>query len=191
MKKSDIEIEFTPGKTNDIHPKTTRSSSKETPDTCLRSKKDESDKEQNLFPLLKVRYGYKDIDPDVMECIVIMESVSKVDAGQRPSLLAYIANKLFGQKWIVEEDKSVDDHMKIEEEAPVVKKRKNIGCLEYSLPSRTSVGKMIEDFSILSYTDMAESVTKAKENDSIVTYGTDDTIKAAGNSKNWISKLFM
>ena len=50
---------------------------------------------------------------------------------------------------------------------------------------------MIEDFSILSYTDMAESVTKAKENDSIVTYGTDDTIKAAGNSKNWISKLFM
>ena len=39
-----------------------------------------------------------------MESFEVMESTFKVGAWKRPQLLAYVANTLFEQNWIVEED---------------------------------------------------------------------------------------
>ena len=44
----------------------------------------------------------------IIETLVVMESVYKVDVRKAPSLLAFIANKSFGQEWKVG-DESTDD----------------------------------------------------------------------------------
>ena len=42
---------------------------------------------------------------------------------------------------------------------------------------------MVKTFAIPSFTDMAERIEIAKQNNAVVTYGVDDTLKAAGNNK--------
>ena len=46
------------------------------------------------------------------------------------------------------------------------------------LPTRRAVRRWIESFALLSFTDMAESIDKAKEKKQVVTFGSDDTVKA-------------
>ena len=65
------------------------------------------EEEKSEFPQIRVRNGFKSFNPDVMEVLVVMESKFKVDGRKAPSLLAYIANRLFQQKWIVPEDETV------------------------------------------------------------------------------------
>ena len=50
------------------------------------------------FPHIPVWTGFKNINIEIMECLVVMESVYNVDAHKSPALLSYIANKLFGQQ---------------------------------------------------------------------------------------------
>ena len=128
---SDSDSEFTPSKTSARTPKTTTFKSPEyvTPVT-RRNRETESITESNIFPSISVRSGFKDINADVMECLVVMESVYKVDARKSPHLLAYIANKLLGQNWTCEEDRDSDaeistpDSDKVPEEvSPLLKKR--------------------------------------------------------------------
>ena len=60
------------------------------------------------------------------------------------------------------------------------KKRRKLDFLDYQLPDRLTVSKYLEDMSLLSVADMAESMISAKEDGKSVTLGIDDTIKAAG-----------
>ena len=135
------------------------------------------------FPLKMVRTGFKTFDVDVMEALVVMESEYKVDAAKAPKLLCFIANKVFKQNWIVAEER--ENESKDNKEEPVSKKAKKYQE-SYSnvLPSRTAVRNWVESFSLLSFADMAESITKAKENEEKVTFGTDDTVKAAGAKRH-------
>ena len=62
------------------------------------------------FPQIPIRTGYKTFNMDLVEALVMMESKFKVNGRKAPELLAYIANKLFKQEWIVSEtDDKTDD----------------------------------------------------------------------------------
>ena len=134
-------------------------SAREMPSKVIKQNLSEADK-HSTFPEICVRTGYKTFNQDVIECLVVMEAVYKVDANKCPSLLAFIANKVFGQHWSpispeVEDDEAMektDDttHGK-------KKKRKKLGVLNHVLPSRRAIRHYVEDFSILSFKDMAES----------------------------------
>ena len=67
-----------------------------------------------------------------------------------------------------------------EVETTTKKKRRKLTFLDYQLPDRATVAKYLEDFSMISYTDMAETMIRAKNENKTVTYGVDDTVKAAG-----------
>ena len=58
-----------------------------------------------------------------------------------------------------------------------------MGKLDYVLPTRKAIRGMVKDYVLLSFTDMAQSMVDAHNDSKVVTYGSDDTIKAAGNRK--------
>ena len=60
------------------------------------------------------------------------------------------------------------------------KKRRKLSNLTYQLPSRHTVSQYLSDYALLSFADMAESMLKANEEGKTITYGVDDTVKAAG-----------
>ena len=64
-------------------------------------------KTKNEFPKIRVRTSYNTFNLDVLEALVVMESKFKVDARQAPALLAYIANTVFKQEWVVLPEKNV------------------------------------------------------------------------------------
>ena len=79
-----------------------------------------------------------------------------------------------------------------EELSPVVKRRrKGIGHLDFVLPTRKSLRKMVAEFSLICYKDMAESIINANANGQTVSYGSDDTIKAAENKKIDIKTVYV
>ena len=137
------------------------------------------------FPDIPVRTGYKTFNIDIMEALVVMEAVFKVDARKARQLLAFVSNKVFKQKWTVADEKKskVEDEIIDDDGSPVKKKPRKLGNLDYQLPDRVTVSKYLSDFSLLSYTDMAESIVNAAAEDKSVTYGVDDTVKAAGFRK--------
>ena len=100
------------------------------------------EEEVGEFPQMRVRNGFKSFNPDVMEVLVVMESKFKVDGRKAPTLLAYVANRLFQQKWIVPEDevaREANDEEKVETEScqnePKAKRRR---CeYDFVLPSIT------------------------------------------------------
>ena len=160
-----------------------------------------SNNSTGVFPQIPVRMGFETINPIIiMKILVILESVWKVDGRKAPGLLAYVANKLFQQHWIVteekqlvdDEDEIMDEDDSIEEindnsEEPVKKKPRQFLCeYDYVIPSRKTISHMVKSFAILSFTDMAEHIENAQKNDAVVAFGTDDTVKAAGNKKFYI-----
>ena len=124
------------------------------------------------MPKIKVRESFKTFNPNIIEALVVIISVYKVDARQAPDLLVYIANHLFGQEWVALPEKE----SKKEEEEKLMN-------YDYVLPHRSNIASKLSDFSLLSFLDMAESIENAKANEQVVTYGTDDTTKAAGFKK--------
>ena len=62
------------------------------------------------FLTIPTRSGYKSINNDIMETLIVMESVYKVPARKSLHLLAYIANKLFHQNWIVPETEKEEEN---------------------------------------------------------------------------------
>ena len=124
------------------------------------------------IPKIKVRDSYKTFNPKIIEALVVIISAFKVDARQASSLLVYIANNLFDQEWVALPEK---DSKKEEDE--------KVMNYDYVLPHRSNIASKLADFSLLSFLDMAESIENAKANGQVVTYGIDDTTKAAGFKK--------
>ena len=62
-----------------------------------------------MFPQIPVRTGYRTIDVNIMETLVVMESAFKVEERKCTQLLAFIANKIFGQNWSVDTKEDEDD----------------------------------------------------------------------------------
>lgn len=102
-----------------------------------------------------------------MECLVVMESKFKVEARKCPQLLAYIANTVFGQEWECEKEENADTHNE-QPVTPAKKSRIEKRPLNFTLPSRKSIAKMVKSFSILSYQDMAMAIANARTKNQVV-----------------------
>ena len=143
-----------------------------------------------IFPDILVRTGYKTFNMDIIEGLIVAEAVYKVEARKARQLLAYFANKIFKQNWTVApekkivEDEAEDEAEDEEETVPKKKRRSSLTNLDYQLPHRETVENYISDFSLLSFKDMAESIVNAKAENKSVTYGVDDTVKAAGHKRH-------
>ena len=119
--------EFTPSKTSHKQPETitptlhtpsqeTRFQTRKQPENDIKS----ANSEELKHPSIRVRSGFKSINPKIKECLVVMESMYKVEGRKCAQLLAYIANTVFDQNWQVEEE---PQEKREDEKAPIVKKR--------------------------------------------------------------------
>ena len=125
-----------------------------------------------------------------METLIVMESAFKVEERKCTQLLAFIANKIFGQNWSVDTKEDEDDQGealyeddKSKPAGPSEKKRKKISNLDFVLPSRNAIHKWVQQLSLLSLRDAATQISDARENNKVVNYGVDDTVKAVGNKR--------
>ena len=83
-----------------------------------------------------------------------MESVYKIDTRKSTSLLAYIANKVFKQTWSCENESDIlpeTAHKKLKYSEEDTGERKVIGNLEFVLPSRPAIAKMVENFPLITF----------------------------------------
>ena len=98
--------------------------------------------------------GFKNINTDIMECLVVMECIYNVNARKSPTLLSYIATTLFEQQWVLEkvEESSVTDietDNDSEELPPEMNTRwKEIGHLDFVLPTKKLIKKWLLNFSL-------------------------------------------
>lgn len=194
-KEDEVSDEFIPGKCSNRASKTVKRShthSMETRGNLDAPTFSSSSTSATDFPKISTRTGYKTVNLDIMECLVVMESVFKVAGNKAPKLLCYIANKVFKQNWIVADDekpqkrkrKRKEEEEEEEEEPPSKKQKTYLDSYENVVPSRPAVQTWVESFSFLSFADMAESIAKAEENKQVVTFGIDDTVKAAGTKRH-------
>ena len=132
------------------------------------------------FPDKACRVGYKDIDPTIVEVMVVMESKYKVEQRQVAPLLAYIMNILAGQNWEVptEETEVIENDDK--GEVSTRRNRRPSRDLTHVLPSRKTIRKRLEDASLLNFQFVAKAIQDASEDGGTVTLGVDDTVKASG-----------
>ena len=124
----------------------------------------------------------------IVEVMVNMECVYKVDQRQVAPCLAYIMNTLAGQRWELEREErnaesegdteNIDD---TEENNNVKRKRSKLKDLTFVLPSRKSLHQRLEDASMMNFRYVAETIQKTHEEGGTVTMGTDDTVKASGH----------
>ena len=133
------------------------------------------------FPKIPVRTGYH--TNDIVEALVVIKSVFKVEGRKAQHLLAYIANKIFNQNWTVPPEDKTCKGSETSDEVPGKKRKSAPGYLDNVVPSRRKIASSVDDFALLSFADMAESISEAAKSGQVVTYGTDDTVKAAGKKK--------
>ena len=151
--------------------KSTRSSSYSSPSKSTAS---------GVFPDIACRSGYKNIDPTIVEVMVVMESKYKVEQRQVAPLLAYVMNNLAGQNWQIpsEETEVLENNDK--EDRSCSRNRRPSRDLTYVLPSRKTIRKRLEDASLLNFQYAAKAIQDANTAGGTVTLGVDDTIKASG-----------
>ena len=140
---------------------------------------EETSSDSSSFPTRVCRTGLKNVDPSIVEVMVVMESKYKVEQRQVAPLLAYIMNTLAGQHWeapIEESEMPGTDTENINTR----RGRKPTRDLTYVLPSRKSLRSKLQDASLLSFRYVAEAVQAAQVAGGTVTLGVDDTIKASG-----------
>ena len=100
-------------------------------------KEGDSSQENHSFPQKPVRNSLKDIDSDIVETMVTMESTFNVKQRKVAPLLASIMNKLAGQSW----ELPIEDADNVEKEVGddiSKRKRKDVRDLTFVLPSRST-----------------------------------------------------
>ena len=144
---------------------------------------DLNNNDNETFPKRKVRTSFKDIDIDIIEVMVSMESIYSVEQRKVAPLLAYIMNKLAGQSWQVplEEASTEETDSEDEERGDLKRKRKEIRDLTFVLPTRSTLRKKLEDASLLNFKYVAQTIQDTHNVGGTVTSGWDDTTKAAGH----------
>ena len=145
---------------------------------------------QNMeIPCIPVRTGYRSVDPRICQLLVDLESKFEIEARKSRQVLAHIANsELFKQKWEVTEDDigdidSEEVDMESDQSEPGIKKRRRYTSDNtYVLPSRRTVAQYVKDSALLNFKYVADHIIAGKaEGNSTVTFGSDDTKKAAGH----------
>ena len=143
------------------------------------------------IPCIPVRTGYRTVDPRVCQLLVDLESKFEIEARRSRQVLAHIANsELFQQKWEIKdwEDDITEKHsdntdMENNLDQPETKKRRRYtGDNTYVLPSRRTVAQYVKDSALLNFKHVADTIIAGKtEANAVVTFGSDDTKKAAGH----------
>jgi hypothetical protein len=128
-----------------------------------------------------VRTSYKNIDVDIIEVMVNMESQFGVEQRQVAPLLAYIMNKLANQNWEPPSEETEKLELDGSETVDKLRKRKKTRDLTFVLPSRKCIHKKLEDAAFMNFKFVADSIEKTHEVGGTVTSGWDDTVKAAGH----------
>ena len=96
-----------------------------------------------------------------------MKAEFKVDAWKAREMLVYIANKIFKQRWTVAPERIQDNSVGNEETEETQPKKRKLLNLDHQLPDRITVAKYLSDFSLLSFTVMAERIVNSSENETI------------------------
>ena len=128
-----------------------------------------------------VRTSYKNIDIEIIEVMVNMESQFGVEQRQVAPLLAYIMNKLGKQNWEPPNEETEKLELEESDKEGKLGKRKKLRDLTYVLPSRKCIHRKLEDAAFLNFKFVAETIEKTHEAGGTVTAGWDDTVKAAGH----------
>ena len=81
---------------------------------------------QGIFLQIEVKTRLKSSNVNVMECLVVMQAVYKVEARKAPRLLAYIGNNLFGQQWVSVDEDEKKDETKDEDNGETTEEEKNV-----------------------------------------------------------------
>ena len=93
------------------------------------------------FPDKTCRSSFKNIDPDIVEVMLVMESKYKVEQRQVAPLLAYIMNTLGGQNWEAPTEKT--EILETESENNDIPRRKKKD-LSHVLPSRKAIRSKLQ-----------------------------------------------
>ena len=164
-----------------------------------RSSKKVSSESIAFFPKVKVRKSFKTLNESVIRCIVQCQSESTCSTLEVCKIMVNVANMIFQQDWELPENKDKDESEEKDEietdysseeekneqgntqegEQCQQKKRKCKKDLTFTLPSRRTIMRYLEDASFMNLKYVAEQVLNNEE--SVVTVGLDDTTKAAGH----------
>ena len=152
------------------------------------------------FPKLPVRFGRKTLNPKVMVTVVHIAAKYEISFNTVRKVFCDIANMVFGQDYSCEpesEDASdvVGDQEKqdasdkvnivnigdtdLEEECQPRKKKRTEADLTFRFPTRKTISSWLKDGAILSLRHLGNIILNKK--DAVLTWGTDDTVKKAGN----------
>ena len=123
--------------------------------------------------------------------IVHIQSTYKVSDNDVMGICVVLANMIFVQNWIKENESDVesDDDTGFEEEdngipedetqTPTIKRRKLHNNLTYIFPSRSTRRRWLRQGALLNLRYVADQI-KGKDPNEVITLGFDDTTKAAG-----------
>ena len=165
----------------------TRSSSRQSEDSGINSPQPE-------FPQIPLRFGRNKLNPTVMKALVHCQSTYKASDNDIKGIIVDFMNMVCGQKWEKEAifdsdggsgDDSDSDDEDLEPRAvepskePRKKKRRVQKNLTYRFPSRATRRKYLRYAALLNLRYVARRIIQKKSSD-IITYGFDDTTKAAG-----------
>ena len=142
------------------------------------------------FPQIPIRFGRKTLNPKLKTAIVHIQSTYEVSDHDVMGTCVDLANMIFGQNWIKENESDVesdDDDTGFEEEdngkpeddtqTPTIKRRKLHRDLTYRFPSRAT--RWFRQRALLNLRYVADQI-KGKDPSEVITLVFDDTTKAAG-----------
>ena len=152
------------------------------------------------FPKVKIRNTFKRLNESVIRCLVQCQSETTCSTMEVCKIMVNVANMIFHQDWEMPEIKDKDESTEndkdgetdssseedekqeggiCEREPYEKKKRKCKKDLTFTLPSRRTIMRYLEDASYMSLRYVAHQLLNNEE--SVVTVGLDDTTKAAGH----------
>ena len=144
---------------------------------------------QKTFPRVQTREGQRMINESLMSCVVQCLSEFKVSHRDLAGIMVRMANMVFGQSWVLPEqenleaksgDSESDDLSSENEQVPTKKRKTRHDDMTMVFPSRRCVSMYLDDAHILNLKLVAEYLVN-KDEQTVITVGTDDTTKAAGH----------
>ena len=134
---------------------------------------------------IPLRFGPRTLNPQIMRAIIHCQSTYKISDNDIEGIFVDIANMVFGQNWrksgsvsLGDEEESDDENVDDGEDEPPQKKRRNID--NYTFPSRQARRKWLRHGAILNLKYVSDRILHKTEEE-VVTWGFDDTTKAAGH----------
>ena len=134
--------------------------------------------EQQDWPQIKTRDGYRKMNVKVMEVLMVLVSTYKVSENKAAACLQMVLNTLCSQNLLLPSPKVAELEDDLD---PSSTRTWTVGDLSYTLPSPQTIHKWVEDGAILSLWHVADEMKVASEkSNTATTLGTDDTVKAQG-----------